>query len=626
MIKKPTRHHPQQLRDAAEAELARAPQMQTPALANEELLHELRVHQIELEMQNEALRQAQIAMEESRDRYVDLYDFAPIGYLTLSREGMISEINLTGATLLGAVRKSLLRRRFSLFVITEDRDRWDRFFIDGFQHDAQQSCELVIKRGDDTLFHARLDCLRTMIRNETSMRVAFSDVTGSYEAAAEIQRLAYYDPLTQLPNRRLLLDRLGQALSSSKRRLHHGAILFMDLDNFKALNDARGHDIGDLLLIAMAQRLHGAVREGDTIARLGGDEFVILLENLSVNAEEAVIQVGLVGEKVQEIVSSAYMLKDIEYSCTTSIGITLFCNADESADDLMQHADHAMYQAKKGGGNSLRFFDDVMQAALEKRNTLEKDLRQALAKHQLRLHYQIQVDHQHRPLGAEVLLRWDHPERGLVTPQQFLALAEETGLIVPIGLWELQAACAQLKTWQNDVLTRDLTLAVNVSAKQFHQDDFVAQVQLTLQDCGADSSRLKLELTESIVLENIEETINKMHELKQLGISLSLDDFGTRFSSLSSMKRLPLDQIKIDCSFVHGICTDPGDAAIVQTTIAMANALNLNVIAEGVETGEQRAFLELHGCHAFQGMLFSEPVPMEEFNLLLVSANKSLPV
>lgn len=730
---------PDTLRTEAEARLASAPQAETPARPVEELMHELRVQQIELEMQNDELRRAQVIIEESRDRYVDLYDFAPVGYLTLTRAGMIAKANLTGAVLLGVERKKLLNRRFSNFVTSQDRDRFHRYFTYAMQHGEQQGCELALMRGDGALFHARLDSLHMKAgSSESFIRIAFSDITerklaeeelriaaitfesqegvivtdpkgvilrvnqaftrhtgysaaeavgktpamlqsgrqdkpfydhmwdtlkrkrywqgviwnkhkngkiyaewltvsavtaadgnishyvGTYsqitqnkEAEAEIHRLAYFDPLTQLPNRRLLLDRLGQALAASKRHMRRGAILFLDLDNFKAVNDTLGHDVGDLLLIEVAQRLHGVVREGDTIARLGGDEFVLLLEDLSGDVQEAVAQVGLVGEKVHEIVASPYMLNGIEFTSTTSIGVSLFCNTDESVDDLLKHADLAMYQAKKGGRNGLCFFDHGMQATLERRNALERDLRQALAKQQFRLHYQIQVDNLRHPLGAEVLLRWEHPEHSLVSPRQFIPLAEETGLIVPIGLWVLQTACAQLKAWQHDALTRDLTLAVNVSAKQFRQADFVAQVQRVLLESGAPPSQLKLELTESVMLESVEKTISKMRELKLLGVSFAMDDFGTGYSSLQYLKRLPLDQIKIDRSFVRDIITDPSDAAIVQTIIAMTETLGLNVIAEGVETEAQREFLELRGCHAFQGHLFGRPVPLDEFERLL---------
>ncbi len=443
------------------------------------------------------------------------------------------------------------------------------------------------------------------------------DVTERKLAEQKIHRLAFYDALTLLPNRHLLLDRLEQAMGVSQRSGQHGALLLLDLDHFKTINDTQGHALGDLLLIEVAQRLQACVRQADSVARLGGDEFVVMLEELSGKPEEASASARLVAEKICQELSQPYTLKEHPCHTTPSIGISLFRGHLESAPDVLQHADVAMYQAKAAGRNTIRFFDPQMQTVLDTRVALETDLRQALVKQQFQLYYQIQVDRQRRPVGAEGLLRWQHPNQGLVFPAQFIAQAEDTGLIVPIGLWVLQTACAQLKAWQQGALTRDLTLAVNVSAKQFHQDDFVAQVQRVLLDSGAEPSLLKLELTESMVLENVEDTIRKMHELKRLGVSFSMDDFGTGYSSLQYLKRLPLDQIKIDQSFVRDITNDPNDAAIVQTIIAMTQALGLKVIAEGVETEAQREFLERHGCQAFQGYLFARPVPIGEFESLL---------
>ena len=435
----------------------------------------------------------------------------------------------------------------------------------------------------------------------------------------KIHQLAFFDELTGLPNRRLLMDRLSQALAVSDRNGRYGALMFLDLDNFKILNDSKGHETGDMLLVEVARRLQGCVREGDSVARLGGDEFVVVLEMLDKNVDEAVVQAELVGEKIADVLNQTYQLNQHVHHTTSSTGIVLFKGHQESMENLLKYADTAMYQAKGAGKNAIRFYDPDMQAALEKRSELETELHSALEKQQFRLYYQIQVDSQRQPIGAEVLLRWVHPQRGLVSPMEFIPLAEETGLILPIGLWVLQSACAQLKAWQNNALTRNLILAVNVSAKQFRHADFVSQVQRTLLESGAKPSHLKLELTESMVLGNVEDTIAKMHEIKLTGVSFSMDDFGTGYSSLQYLKRLPLDQIKIDQSFVRDITTDSNDAAIVQTVIAMTEAMGLNVIAEGVETEAQLEFLDLRGCHAFQGYLFSKPVPIEQFEALLTS-------
>ena len=445
----------------------------------------------------------------------------------------------------------------------------------------------------------------------------FLDISERKEKEQHIHQLAFYDALTHLANRRLLMERALQALAVSARSGRYGALMLLDLDNFKKLNDSKGHDVGDLLLREVAQRLQDAMREGDTVARLGGDEFVVVLEGLSSSQAEAATQAELVAEKIRVTLSNRYVLQEYAHQTSPSIGVVLFRGHQEDLDSLLKYADIAMYQAKQAGRNTIRFYDPAMQEAIDARIELETELDQALQNNELRLFYQIQVDSRRRALGAEVLMRWVHPQRGLVSPAQFIPLAEETGQIVEMGLWALRTACAQLKQWHQDIATRDLTLAVNVSAKQFRKKDFVDQVRRVLVETGAKPSHLKLELTESTVLENVEDTIAKMRELKLLGISFSMDDFGTGYSSLQYLKRLPLDQIKIDQSFVRDIATDPNDAAIVQTIIAMTEALGLNVIAEGVETIEQQEFLDLRGCHAFQGYLFGKPVPIDEFEALL---------
>ena len=445
----------------------------------------------------------------------------------------------------------------------------------------------------------------------------FTDITASKAAADEIKLLAFYDPLTGLPNRRMLTDRLKQALALWARSNRQGALLFIDLDNFKALNDTLGHDIGDLLLQQVSQRLTACVREGDTVARMGGDEFVVMLEDLSEQTAEAAAQTEVAAHKIIDRLNQPYLLAAHKYRNTPSIGITLFASSNTGIDELFKQADIAMYQAKKAGRNTLRFFDPEMQQTVNARAALEGELRNALAARQFHLHFQIQVDSAQHPLGAEALIRWIHPERGMVSPAEFIPLAEETGLILPIGLWVLDTACAQLKIWQKDTVTRDLVLAVNVSAKQFRQPDFVDQVRAIVERHAINANCLKLELTESLLLENIEAIIATMTELQKTGVQFSLDDFGTGYSSLQYLKRLPLDQLKIDQSFVRDITFDASDRAIVRTIIAMAQSLNLDVIAEGVETEEQRQLLLSTGCSHFQGYLFSKPVPIEQFNSLL---------
>ena len=452
-----------------------------------------------------------------------------------------------------------------------------------------------------------------------------TDITQRKEAEEQIHQLAFYDPLTNLPNRRLLIDRLRHTMASGVRSVEHAALLFIDLDHFKTINDTQGHDVGDLLLIETARRLQACVRGGDTVARLGGDEFVVMMGNLSAEVEQAASQAKMAGEKIRESLSQFYRLRNFEYHSSCSIGISLFRAQEVSVDELLKRADTAMYEAKTSGRNTLRFFDPNMQSILEARVKLEADLRLALAQQQFDLFYQIQVDDTGRSIGAEVLLRWNHPVRGLVMPNEFIPLAEQTGLILPIGRWVLETACAQIKAWETDPLTSKLQIAVNVSALQFHQPDFVRLALEILEKTGADPTRLKLELTESVVLNNISDAANKMHDLKKVGVRFSMDDFGTGYSSLAYLTQLPLDQLKIDRSFVNNIGTKTTDAIIVQTIIGMANTLGIDVIAEGVETEEQHAFLRHAGCMAYQGYLFGKPVSLGEFLSLVSNASKMSP-
>jgi len=444
----------------------------------------------------------------------------------------------------------------------------------------------------------------------------FSDITQSKKSEEEVNYLAFYDQLSGLPNRRLLLNRLHQALASSVRNHREGALLFIDLDNFKTINDTLGHYIGDLLLQQVAHRIESCVREGDTVARLGGDEFVVILKELSEHSLEAAERAEAIGEIIRAALNETYQLATYEYRNTPSIGITLF-NKNSSVDDLLKQADIAMYQSKNSGRNTLRFFDPLMQENINSRATIEEELRKAYDFRQFQLYYQIQVDRLNRPFGAEALIRWMHPERGLISPSVFIPVAEETGLILPIGQWILETACMQLKIWQQNTLTRDLTLSVNVSAKQFRQEQFVEQVQTVVLHNNINPMRLKLELTESLLLENIEETITTMAALRALGVRFSLDDFGTGYSSLQYLKRLPLDQLKIDQSFVRDIAVDDSDKTIVSTIVAMAASLKLNVIAEGVETEVQRQLLLDSGCTHYQGYFFGKPVPIGEFEAML---------
>ena len=862
---------PQGLRRRAEALQASAGQAlerQTPASLEEtqRLLHELQVHQIELEMQNEELRRAQLELDAEHLRYFDLYDIAPVADCTVSEQGLIQQANLTAAALLGWPRHQLIQQRLTRFIFRDDQDSYYLLHRQVKQSDGPQACELRMLKADHSLFwvhlvltvspdedgaptcrivwsdishrkatenalhetladfgsvlettldgfwrvnmqgqlldvnqaycrksgyardeligmnvsdleahesveetakhlrrvvengheqfetrHRRKDgslwwvevsatyCkthggqLFALFRNVTERRLAaqamqiaaiafesqegmfvtdakreilqvnraFTEMTGYTEQEAvgqnprmlssghhdaafyaslfsslelsgswsgeiwnrrksgevfpqwvtitavkdafgstthyvatstdissrkaaenEIRNLAFFDPLTGLPNRRLLMDRLEMTMAAGSRTRRKGALIFVDLDNFKTLNDTLGHVSGDILLEQVARRLATCIREGDTVARLGGDEFVVMLKDLSESDLEAATQAETVGEKILVTLSQNYSLGNHAHHSTASVGITLFGGeVVESMDEPLKRADLAMYQAKAAGRNTLRFFDPRMQAMVMARAAWESDLRGALEQDQFALYYQIQDEGEHGALvGVEALVRWNHPQRGLVSPADFIALAEETGLILPLGQWVLETACIQITRWAARPETARLSIAVNVSALQFHQDGFVEQVVATLQRTGANSRRLKLELTESLLVSNVEATIEKMNALKAVGVGFSLDDFGTGYSSLSYLKRLPLDQLKIDQSFVRDILLDANDAAIAKMVIVLADSLGLAVIAEGVETQAQRKFLADMGCHACQGYLFGRPLPLDEVEKFLTPA------
>lgn len=436
------------------------------------------------------------------------------------------------------------------------------------------------------------------------------DISERRLADERIERLAFYDVLTGLPNRRLLIDRLQQALVVSAREKSVGALLFIDLDNFKDLNDTQGHDVGDLLLQLVARRLLASVREADTVARLGGDEFVLMLQGLDSQLTVATAQVEQVGKKILAQLNQSYLLRHGEYHSTPSIGVTLFEDHSQTLEELLKQADLAMYESKSAGRNTLRFFDPSMQALVAARTELEAELRHGLQRQELLVYYQPVVDRHAVMIGVEALVRWQHPQRGLVPPAEFIPVAEQSGLILPLGQWVLEQACEQLVRWAQAEATASLTIAVNVSARQFRQPDFSKTIQALLMATGANPRRLKLELTESLLLSDVKDAIQKMSELQAAGVSFSLDDFGTGYSSLSYLKQLPLQQLKIDQSFVQEVMTATSDAVIARTVLALGLSMGLSVVAEGVETQAQREFLISHGCLMFQGYLFGRPVPI----------------
>ncbi|HCL85566.1 MAG TPA: hypothetical protein DIC45_03465 [Comamonadaceae bacterium] len=443
--------------------------------------------------------------------------------------------------------------------------------------------------------------------------VVVQDITERRNTEDELHYLAYNDLLTGLPNRRLLLERIEQACVASQRAGSHGAVLFIDLDHFKTLNDTLGHETGDELLRQVARRLEAGVRAGDLVARLGGDEFVVMLLDLAGDVPTATVQARTVAEQIVALLARPYSLTGQLHHGGASLGVTLFGAEVQTASEVLKQADIAMYEAKARSGNGLCFFDPSMQVALSERARLLADLKRALPAEQFVLHLQPQLDNQGQVAGAEALLRWQHPERGLVPPGQFIAVAEDSELIVPIGRWVLESACRMLARWQDDPALRELCLSVNVSARQFRQPDFVDLVLSSLAASGARAHRLELELTESLVLEDVDDSIAKMHRLRTRGVRFAVDDFGTGYSSLAYLTRLPLQRLKIDRSFVQHLGESHSDDVVVQTILGMARNLALDVVAEGVETQQQCDFLAVHGCEVYQGYLFARPMPVGEF-------------
>ncbi len=554
------------------------------------------------------------ALRDSEERHRTLVEWSPEA-IAVYRKGRLIYVNPVAINLFGAQESAeLLGMKVLDFVHPESR-RNVEMRMESAASAILPSPKLEGKfcKLDGSLVELEIQSRPIIFDGARAIYMAMRDVTASRQAQREIETLAFFDTLTGLPNRRLLIDRMQQSLAASSRHRREGALLFIDLDNFKDLNDTLGHDQGDILLQQVGKRLGACIREGDTVARFGGDEFVVILEDLSENAEDAAAQAEVVGEKIRAALGQPYQLPAHDYHSTPSIGITLFSDHEETVAEVLRRADLAMYQAKAAGRNTLRFFDPAMQAVVSARQDLENDLHAALAEHQFSLHYQPQVTGERHLNGAEALLRWRHPVKGFIPPTDFIALAETSGLIIPIGKWVLETACLQLAEWATQVGREHLTISVNVSSRQFHQDDFVATVLDVIERTGARTHRLKLELTESLLATDVESLIDKMNALKAVGVGFSLDDFGTGYSSLSYLKRLPLDQLKIDQSFVRDILIDPNDAAIAKMVIVLAESLGLAVIAEGVETQAQRVVLAEQGCDTYQGYLFSRPLPIKEF-------------
>jgi len=578
-----------------------------------EVRHETLRHSVHPLSEIEELRSDLRAAKSSRDQYQHLYDFAPIGYLILDEHAVVSGTNVTGAKLLGRERDALIGVPFTCFIPADDCWQYEQMVQRAMASMLPQRLDLSLLRGDGSIFQAQLDYVRQPVDEiPPTARITLVDISDRKAAEAEIKHLAFYDPLTSLPNRRLLLDRLQHALLTCARTHDHGAIFFIDLDEFKNLNDTQGHAAGDLVLQEVARRLQTCVRECDTVARLGGDEFVVLIEQLSPNVKKAVQQAHIIGEKMLAIFNEHYVLGVQEHRFTGSVGITLFKDDHESVTNLMKRADLALYRAKSAGRSTMRLFDPEMEAIVQARGVLDADLRRGLHDKQFVLYYQPQVDEGGRLTGVEALLRWQHPLRGLITPENFISFAEEKGLIGLVGQWGLEQACNQLNAWSFDPKARQLKLTINVSAHEIAHPQFVTRVLKIVDSAGADPSKLVFEFTESVMLGSLTDTLTKMLALKEHGIVFALDDFGVGYSSLAYLQKLPLDQLKIDRSFVRDVQTNPNDAAIARSVIALGNSLGISVIAEGVETEQQRKFLSDQGCSAYQGYLFGRPVRVED--------------
>ncbi len=572
------------------------------------------------------MQSERIAFEEaliaSETKLRAVIDGALDAIVSINAAGEIVEFNPAAERIFAYQRDEVIGKSLSEVMIPPSsreahRKGHQQFTATGKNRLFNQRIELVAMRSDGTEFPVELTL--TSVESEDAPLVTgfIRDITVQKNAEDEINKLAFYEPLTGLPNRRLFLDRLNQAFAHSAREKNCGAILFIDLDNFKALNDTRGHAVGDKLLIQVSERIKAQLREYDTVSRLGGDEFVILLQNLNNKPDIALLFAREIAEMLLHTIRLPYILNDVEHHTSSSIGVCMFSGFEITQDELLKRADAAMYQAKSNGRNTLCFYDPDMQSVFESKAHIQNELRSALDLNQLSLHYQFQVDINKAVIGVEALLRWNKPGVGMVPPDEFIPIAEETGLILPFGLWVIETACRQLKLWEKTEYGKNLRLAINVSAKQFRQLSFVKDLKNILEKTGANANLLKIELTESVVVGDLMDAALKMQELRALGVHFSLDDFGTGYSSLIYLKKLPLTQIKIDQSFVRDIAVDTSDAEIVKAIVLMAQALDFNVIAEGVETEAQFDLLCQYGCMEFQGFLFSRPVEIDALNALL---------
>lgn len=554
---------------------------------------------------------------DSEKRFRFLIEQAPIGIALFKNDNLFDAnpvfLRMHGGNHISEIRKSfptianyLIRTNNERSITTES----------GLNVKPDISFETKSQRIDGTEFPVYVSMRNVELNDSPVLLVFMADQTKYKESEEKARYLSLYDPLTNLPNKLLLIERLQTAILTSSTSHHWGALLLIDLKNFRILNDTYGHDVGDILLASVAKRLLNRLRADDTVSRVGGDEFVVLLTELSPHKQDAISLAEIRGSELQKELNRPFRILSYEYHNATSLGITMFNGNSGHADDVFKQAELAMYQAKKQGQNNLSFYDPQMQDMLSSRLTLEEELRKAINNADICFYYQPQVNSDHVIVGAEALVRWKHPKSGFISPSKFIPLAEETDLIHPLGRRLLQDACRQLQYWQHLDTTKHIVLAINISAKQFHDPDFVGTVKEAINKYDINPSLIKLELTESIFMEHIHETIHTMTELKKIGIKFSLDDFGTGYSSIQYLKNLPLDELKIDQSFVRDITANDNDKVIVKTILAMAKAMNLDVIAEGVETSDQLSVLKSLGCDYYQGFLFSTPLSTDSFSKL----------
>ncbi len=561
------------------------------------------------------------ALRQSESRYRAAFETSP-DVIVISRiaDGMYVDVNPTFTAVTGWKREEVLGKNSREIDIWVDYSNRNQMMEIIRKRASFRDVEIQFRRKNGTTLWGMVFATTIEINGEQCLFIAVRDITNEKKAEEEIRALAFYDQVTGLANRRLLAEQFRKSIALSSRTHRKRALLFIDLDNFKTVNDTRGHHTGDLLLREAARRLESCVNPSDTVSRLGGDEFAVILEELHGSAEIAASQAMDVAETILDRLAQPYMLDSGESRSSCSIGITVFGDNQADFHHVLQQADIAMYQAKAAGRGVMRFFSPGLQAAVTARASLEEEIRSGIEKSQFVLYFQPQVSHG-KIFGAEALLRWRHPQHGLLTPGDFIPLAEESRLILPLGTWVLESACRQAAAWNARSQRSEITVAVNISVLQLRREDFVASVLDVVDRTGADPRSIKLELTESMLVDNAEDAIAKMTALEARGIRFSLDDFGTGYSSLSYLKRLPLSQIKIDQSFVRDILTDPSSQAIAQTIIALGSSLNLRVLAEGVETIEQRNAIELLGCYTHQGFLFGPPLPPEDFERLLHQPN-----